>query len=71
MLTLDGIWRNFFPLPFIQAPLQHPPSRRRKFSIRNGIYYFSSLSQLVTSTTGALLSVTEFNTRNRPSRDTS
>ena len=34
-------------------------------------YYFSSMSQFVTKTTGAVLSVMEFNTRNRPSRDTS
>jgi hypothetical protein len=47
------------------------PRSSAVISARNGSCYFSPVSQFVTNTTGALLSVTEFNTRNRPSRDTS
>jgi hypothetical protein len=46
-------------------------SSRPKFLARGGTHFFSSVSQLVTSTTGAVLSVMESTTRNLASRATS
>ena len=39
--------------------------------VRKGSHFFGIASQFVTSTTGAVLSVMESTTRNRPSRATS
>ena len=48
-----------------------PPSLGGYFSAHRGTYFLRSVSQFVTKTTGAALSVMEFRTRKRPSRETS